>query len=183
MQEALKYRLTGLAVIVLSSGILFPLLFSGDGYRERHPETAIPTMPDLPEVVSIVPETPVLPDTSKVAQPEQAPPGVKKSEVLVKKIEAKKPVISVDKEKPVLDKQGVPVAWTLQLGTFSDEGNVKELRTALVGAGHKVYIRKNGKLVKVYVGPDFQRSNLESLKLKLKKELKLDGIIVRFSTR
>ncbi|MCO4756416.1 MAG: SPOR domain-containing protein [Oceanospirillaceae bacterium] len=183
MQEKLKYRLIGLFVIVLSAGILFPLFFNGDGYRERHLESAIPEVPLLPEVVAIEPQSITLPDTSEVAAPEEPRPVVKKSAELVKKIERKKPVINVDEDKPVLDKQGVPVAWTLQLATFSDEGNANELRTQLIGAGHKVYTRQNGTLVKVYVGPDFQRSNLESLKTRLKKDLNLDGIIVRFSTR
>lgn len=183
MQEKLKYRLIGLVVLVMSAGILFPLFFNGDGYRERHLESAIPEMPPLPEVVNIEPQSKTLPDTSRVAEPEPPAPAPKKSSELVKKIEAKKPVINVEKEKPTLDKQGVPVAWTLQLATFSDEGNAKELRNQLIDAGHKVYTRKNGKLVKVYVGPDFQRSKLEALKSKLKKDLNLDGIIVRFSTR
>ncbi len=184
MQEKLKYRLVGLSVIVLSAGILFPLFFNGDGYKSRHLESAIPEMPALPEVVSITPKTVVLPDTSEVAEPEKpAVATVKKSEVLVAKIEQQKPAINIEKDKPTLDKQGVPVAWTLQLATFNDEGNAKKLRTRLIDAGHKVYTRKNGKLVKVYVGPDFQKTKLQSLKVKLKKEFNLDGIIVRFSTR
>ena len=187
MQEKMKYRLIGLGVVFLSAGILFPLLFNGDGYHERHLTSAIPEAPALPEVVTIEPQLTTLPDTSEVApvievvEPEPEPEPV--TVEITKKIEAVKPEIRIDKEKPVLDKQGVPVAWTLQLATFSDEGNAKELRTQLIQDGHKVYTRKNGNLVKVYVGPDFQRSKLESLKAKLKKDLNLDGIIVRFSTR
>lgn len=183
MQDKLKHRLVGLFVIVLSAGILFPLFFDGEGYRERHLQTAIPPMPALPEVVSITPKTQPLPDTSAVAPPEQPAPDLPKSETLVKKVEPLQPVISTAEEKPVLDKEGVPVAWTLQLATFSDEDNAKELRNTLIDAGHKVYTRKNGDLVKVYIGPDFQRTNLEQLRQRLKKEFNLEGIIVRFSTR
>ena len=75
------------------------------------------------------------------------------------------------------------VAWTLQLASFRDEANAKALRTELLDAGYKVYIRHISGLVKVFVGPELQRTRLESLQAALKEEYSLDGIVVRFTTQ
>ena len=183
MQQSLKHRLIGLAVILIAAGVVLPLLFDGQGYRERHLVSAIPETPDLPAIVEISPDS--VPVQGDVEPAKPLPPvKVEKRPAKVEKaVAARKPAESVVKDKPVLDQQGVPVAWTLQLATFSDEANAKGLRSQLVKAGHKVYTRKQGKLVKVYVGPDLQRSKLEKLKRRLEKDFGLDGIIVRFSTQ
>ncbi|WP_420554144.1 SPOR domain-containing protein [Neptuniibacter marinus] len=187
MQQKIKYRLTGLAVILVSAVIVFPIFFDGAGYQERHLTSEIPEAPERPEIVRIQPQNQALPDTSLAAEPmspvplPKAPENVQK--VIDKEAADHKIDIDIHKEQPVLDQQGVPVAWTLQLASFKDEANAKGLRKQLIAEGHKVFTRKQGDLVKVYVGPEFQKSRLETLKLKLKTDFGLNGIIVRFTTQ
>jgi len=197
MSEHLKLQLTGLGVLVVAAAILFPLFFDGAGYEERNLNSAIPDAPQAPVVVNVTPAKPAIPPTVEVAPPEpvKARPGM--SIVMAEKIrrarEAGEPLppealqaaasLRVEEERPVLDQQGVPVAWTLQLASFKDEANARGLRKRLIKAGHKVYTRKQQGLVKVYIGPDLQRGNLERLKQSLKKTMGMDGIIVRFTTR
>ena len=187
MQQSLKFRLIGLAVILLSAAVVFPVFFDGAGYNERHIESVIPTAPERPEIVRIKPKNEPLPDTSKPAPAApavtlpKAPESV--ARVVAKKIADEKITLDVHKDQPVLDQQGVPVAWTLQLASFKDETNAKGLRKQLISAGHKVFTRKQGDLVKVYVGPEFQKSRLESLQQELKQDFGLNGIIVRFTTQ
>lgn len=183
MEQSLKYRLAGLAIIVLAAGVILPLIFDGEGYKERHLASAIPDAPGLPEVVKIEPVTVPAQAPETLAAPVKPVVVEKRPAKVEKAIIAHAPEESVDADAPVLDQQGVPVAWTLQLATFSDEANAKGLRSQLVKAGHKVYTRKQGTLVKVFVGPDLQRSKLEKLKRRLEKDFGLDGIIVRFSTQ
>lgn len=187
MQQKIKYRLIGLAVILVSAAIVFPVFFDGAGYKERHLKSEIPDAPERPEIVRIKPVNKPLPDTSVVAEP--MPPTVlpkapeKVQKIIDKTVAEEKVKIEIHKDQPVLDQQGVPVAWTLQLASFKDEANAKGLRKQLISEGHKVFTRKQGDLVKVYVGPEFQRTRLEALKLKLKTDFGLNGIIVRFTTQ
>jgi DedD protein len=82
--------------------------------------------------------------------------------------------------KPVLDQQGVPTGWTLQLASFKERTNAVALQQRLKKLGYKAYIRNKGDLSKVFVGPDLQKKVIERLKAELKRKLKLDGLVLRF---
>lgn len=183
MPERLKLRLIGLVAIILSAGILFPLFFDGAGYRERHLSNDIPSEPDAPVVISVTPVKPALPDTSELAEPAPAVERPAKPAPVQAQLDKQAAKLAIEPDTPTLDQEGVPVAWTLQLASFKDETNARALRKQLINAGHKVYTRKQADLIKVYVGPDLQRSNLERLKQELKEKMALDGIIVRFTTQ
>jgi len=179
MDKVSKKRIIGALALVFAGIVLLPLLFDGEGYRERQLTSNIPPAPAIPVATSIEQQHKPLPDTQSYPEavvPEQ--PAV--AEVTAPKPAVKKPKVVAP---PVLDEQNVPVAWTLQLASFKDEANARSLRKQLVAAGHKVYTRKSAKLVKVYVGPDAQRERLEKLKARLQKDFGLDGILVRFTTQ
>jgi DedD protein len=187
MEDSVKRRILGLSVLVIAAVVLFPLFLTGDGYRERHLESRIPAAPAVLDVVDLEPQTKLLPDTSEFPPAQEVP---EKVIVLVESapkndpvIQEKRPVVSTSKDKPQLDEQNVPVAWTLQLASFKDESNARALRKRLVDAGHKVYTRRNADLFKVYVGPKIQRQRLEKLKATLENDFGLDGIILRFTTQ
>lgn len=183
MTEQQKKQLVGAAALIVSALILFPLLLDGSGYRERHLQARIPEPPALPAPVNIEPVVPV-PEPS-ATQPASAEPAVISVPVpeIAAAVDASRPQVSAREEVPVLDEQQVPVAWTLQLASFKDEANARSLRTELVKAGYKVYIRHGPDLVRVFVGPDLQRSRLEALQAQLKADYALDGMIVRFTTQ
>ena len=86
----------------------------------------------------------------------------------------------IGREKPMLDQQGVPTGWALQLASFKDRGNAIALQKKLVKQGYKAYIRDKGDLSKVFVGPDLQKSVLEGVKRDLKRKYKLDGLVLRY---
>ncbi|MFC6673491.1 SPOR domain-containing protein [Marinobacterium aestuariivivens] len=183
MNDGFRQRLIGGAAILVAALVFFPLVFDGEGYRERHLPSNIPAAPELPEVVTIEPQLPALPDTGELAPPQQAREIEPEPAPEVLPPQPALPDLNLPEDTPVLDGQNVPVAWTLQLASFRDEANAKTLRKKLVGAGHKVYTRKIGDLVKVYVGPDIQRGKLEALQTELKEDFGLNGIIVRFTTQ
>ncbi len=183
MTEQQKKRLVGAAAVIVSAVILFPLLLDGSGYRERHLQERIPPAPAMPAVVDIEPTRSSLPDSAVPAEP--AAPAVVKvpSPSLRPAIQQARPKIDAVADTPVLDQQQVPVAWTLQLASFRDEANARSLRKELVDAGYKVYIRHGPDMVRVFVGPDLQRSRLEQLQARLKRDYSLEGMIVRFTTQ
>lgn len=183
VNDGFKQRLLGAAILILAAVILIPVFFDGAGYKERHLESTIPVPPVEPQLVEIKPEKQPLPDTSAPAEPAAPVTVVEMPAEMAKVVEQHKPQIDQRSDPPALDKQGVPVAWSLQLASFKDEDNAKGLRRKLIEAGYKVYTRKNGDLIKVFVGPDMQKTKLEKLQASIQKEFGLDGIIVRFTTR
>lgn len=183
MNDGFRQRLIGGAAILVAALVFFPLVFDGAGYRERHLPSNIPATPELPELVVIEPQQPALPDTREPAPPAEARSIEPMPAPEVLPPQEPLPDLELPEDTPVLDEQNVPVAWTLQLASFRDEANAKSLRKKLVSAGHKVYTRKIGDLVKVYVGPDIQRTKLEALQTELKEDFGLNGIIVRFTTQ
>ena len=188
VQASIRRRLIGLAALLIISLAVSPLIFDAAGYKERHIENRIPPRPEMPAIVEAAPAqveataevSEVKPEPAKVLEPVvvKAPP--------VEIVEASKKRAPQDvapsEDMPTLDANGIPAAWSLQLASFRDERNAKSLRAELTQAGYKVYIRRADELVRVYVGPEMQRTRLEKLKVAIKEQYSLDGMIVRFTT-
>ena len=163
MELIVKKQIIGTLAIIFIVMVFFPLFFSGDGYKERHLASIIPPKPATQTFQNIEPLLKPLVNTQQIA--------------------AEKSTAQAAHKKVALDQQGVPTAWTLQLASFKDAANARALRKQLLKAGHKVYTRQNGSLVKVYVGPAIDKQRLEALKKGLKKDFGLDGLLVRFTTQ
>ena len=90
--------------------------------------------------------------------------------------------------KPGIDDDGHLKAWSLRLASFPDESNADKLQTKLRSKGYASYINKvvNGshrkKTFIVYIGPDVRVDELRNIKILLKKEMGLSGVIVRFDS-
>jgi len=192
IQASMRRRLLGLASLLIISLAIAPLIFDAAGYKERNIVDRIPPKPSLPPVVemsstqsAVQIDDPTSNTVSKIEPP-------KLSEAVVVKappaniVDAMKVVapaeISPAEDMPRLDENGIPAAWSLQLASFRDERNAKSLRADLTSSGYKVYIRRANDLVRVYIGPEMQRTRLETLKESIKEKYSLDGMIVRFTT-
>lgn len=77
------------------------------------------------------------------------------------------------------------VAWTLQLGSFNHAGNVRALVAKLRKAGITAYTLPakpvDGKLTKVFVGPDVSKEKLKARQAQVFKVTKLKGRIVSYN--
>lgn len=157
MDKALQQRLIGAVALVALGVIFIPALLDGSGYKSRQEKTV--KIPDKPSF-------PPLSQTS--IEPVATPIDKRKAEIeKKKKTEPAKPIQS----------------WTLQVGTFGKESNANSIRDKLRKAGHPAYVEKtasDGKAsYRVRVGPELDKTRLEKLKTRFKKELKIDGFIVR----
>ncbi len=83
-----------------------------------------------------------------------------------------------------LDKNSLPVSWSLQLGSFRDRENAIKLRARLRDAEHRSYIlyakTSEGETYRVFVGPMVKKSALQELQGKIEASLKLKGQVVRY---
>lgn len=81
--------------------------------------------------------------------------------------------------------EGVPTAWVIQLATFSNQKNANELIQTLRAKGFDAYLRKThvaGKLqVRVYVGPNIRKAEIEKIQQQLQQQFHLKGVVAKYS--
>lgn len=86
--------------------------------------------------------------------------------------------------KPTIDSQGLPVAWMLQIVSVSDENKAKTLREQLLSMGHKAYIKRvpiDGKtLHRIYIGPKFEKAEIERLKPQIDARFGVHSLVKRY---
>lgn len=102
-----------------------------------------------------------------------------KPELLGESVEEAKPEI-----KTIPKKIDAKKSWVIQLGSFRHQKNVSELVEKLKYHGYTTFTRpistKNGNLTKVFVGPDINKSALESKIKPLKELTRVEGKVTRF---
>jgi len=85
---------------------------------------------------------------------------------------------------PALDARGLPEAWSVRLGSFSNASNASNLVSNLQQAGHRAYSRQinssQGVLTAVFVGPLVDRAAAQLLMESLRVDFQLNGLIVRY---
>ena len=164
MEKALKQRLTGAVVLVISGVVLIPLLLDGAGFNARFSkDIEIPPAP----IVKIkswdeLKEIPANSSTTKTRPRSSANSN------------------SVNKTKKITDP--IIKAWALQLGSFSQHTNALVLQDQLRAKGYRAFVVKSKKSEKtryeVRIGPDLDRSKIEKIAKKLKKTGNRDSLIV-----
>lgn len=196
MNDILKQRLVG-ALILIALGVVFwPIIFVEQDTKPLGEAAHIPVRPSVdttplappskeglresPQIeanatveLAEVPQQPVAPaeeDTpgEQAATPEEAPV----------KTRTEAPA------KPAVDADGVPIGWILQVASISNVDKADELRKRLIDMGYKAYVKKiktgNSVLLRVYVGPKFERARLESIKPTIDAEFKVDSMVRRY---
>lgn len=165
MDDGLKKRLIGAAVLASLAVIFVPMLF-----EEAPPgPPAIPPLPGKPPVTDFasqmlrdtVPEvTPLAPEEVKVAEPVKAPAKAAAEP-------ASPPARKPERSKPTTPKPG-PTAWVVQVGSFSNRDNarklVSRLRDADLPTPDPELVTVNGKrFYRVRVGPVVERARAEGM--------------------
>ncbi len=175
MDERLKQRLVGAAVLVLAAVIFVPMLLDqGDG-DPRPPARIIPhpppepMPPPLPEDASA--RSVPLDGNRRLAAP--APPAP---------VAQTPPAKTVKKAAPVAPAAAsVKSGFAVQVGSFSKAGNARGLRDKLLAKGYTAFVKSAGSVTRVYVGPQSSREKAEKVLKKLLAELRLKGIVVQLS--
>lgn len=194
MNDILKQRLVGALILVALGVVFWPIIFVEPGAPGNNPQTPIPAAPaidnsplaspepsgwrastepyddealGLEQQVDAERETPEPEDD--VGEPVVAPPPVARTAAPVA---------------PALDDKGVPIAWSIQVATVSSAAKAGELRDSLLAMQEKAYIRKvergDKDLYRVYVGPRFERAQLERAQAGIDKHFGVKSLIVRY---
>jgi DedD protein len=187
MDNKLKQRLVGATVLIVLAVIFIPQLLDGD------PDSTLTEIKLPPEAEGgftsrIIPLDEPVPagipaavDDAEPVNTEPPPPAV-----VVPPVEDE-PNASVTKpELPVAaSSPNIADTWVVQLATVSNEKNALKFRDDLRAKGYTAFVEslqgQKGKVFRVRVGPEAERSAAETLRDKLEKEFKIKGIINRYS--
>jgi hypothetical protein len=80
----------------------------------------------------------------------------------------------------LLNQQGLPNAWVVQLGNFGNRSNAIRLKEKVVKAGFTAYMIPKDDLFKVVVGPELNRSKAKDLQQKLKNTFNVTGRVILY---
>lgn len=187
MEEGrLKQRLVGAVVLIALAVIFIPMLLSGGremempvfgtNVPERSAEITRIQHIDIAEMHEIQ-QQPVNPKRIPIAHGLPEPEIVKETKSIVETIASL--TESKEEKKPVLKE----TVWAVQVGSFSKRSNAlglkDKLRKKKIHAFVERIIKNNVAIYRVRVGPEVTRKKAEALKLKLKKEFKLSGLVVK----
>lgn len=192
LDRGLKQRIVGALVLVALAVIFLPMLLTReDELRhvrvEAPPMPPMPTLPDIRTTPVTVPEP--LPDEPVPAEP-AAPisslplpaPTVSVAPRAVPTPAPKAEPVSPVRRTPEarLDANSLPVTWSVQLASLSNRANAMTLQKTLRGQGYNAYVRVFEGKNRVFVGPVIERAEANRLRDQLRRQHKLDGIVVRF---
>ena len=198
MDNILKQRLVG-ALILLALGVVFwPIIFvEPDANQPLGDPARVPQRPDIdsspiaPASAEGLRTSPALGEMGKAADPavsvhENASPIDNIAPViappLVQPIAVK--TRSEAPVKPAIDADGVPIGWILQVASITNAEKAEQLRSRLLAMGYKAYVKKirsdNAVLMRVYVGPKFERSKLEAMQAVIDAEFRVKSMVRRY---
>lgn len=199
MNDMLKQRLVGALILVALGVVFWPIIFVEPGQRSATEQLRIPPPPMIDTApiespdqeglraspaesggeeageafIEDIIESPAT--TATVAEPAAPDPAMT----------AESHTREVPPERPALDSRGVPVAWLLQVASVSSAAKADELRDQLLVTREKAFVKKftqSGKVFyRVYVGPNFERAQLEKIQADIDTRFKVHSLIVRYT--
>jgi DedD protein len=198
MDDGLKQRLVG-AIVLVAVGIIFvPSLLNQEGRREVDLATQVPPEPvvmprpleipdptqpqDIPAPKSLEdnyahPDDPV--DEEMQEEPETTIRVVENGEA-VEAVEAD----ASPQPQSVLNEEGIPQAWSIQVSSFESESNAVAFEHKLKAAGYTAYTRSsrvnNANVYRVFVGPKINRQTALATKAEIDKAFKTQAMLVEF---
>ncbi|QSX35935.1 SPOR domain-containing protein [Shewanella sedimentimangrovi] len=198
MSSQFHNRLVGTVVLVALGVIFLPDILDGKKARVEEQFAEIPLRPEasaeLLPASQFEPESlaedddagaPSAADESvtetATAEPE---PERKPAEAEVKQTAQAQPQTQAKPVQTQSQRSAKQAAWTVQLGAFSNAANVQALVKKLRKAGFSAYTLParpvDGKLTKVYIGPDVSQEKLTRLLTEVEKLTQLKGKVVAY---
>ena len=172
MDEKLKQRLIGAVVLSCLAIILLPLLLNGTEEGRMVSVSVIPSPPkiDLSDIT-------VNDVKRKIVEMERASEKRLPREIVD---ESNYEIAGAHS----LDKNNLPVNWSVRLGSFEKKENAIRLRNRLRAENYRSYIyysnTNDGEMYRVFVGPLSSKKKLAPINRELEEKFKLRGSIVRY---
>ncbi|HSG60092.1 MAG TPA: SPOR domain-containing protein [Pseudomonadales bacterium] len=178
MKQTLRQRLVGALVLLAIGVILWPVIFDEGPKRTVSKISVIPPAPSIEPVV-IEPLINPVPSDQATFGPtdDQGLPLVEELDQEVIQQLAALPAATP----AVVDEQGLPEAWSIQVGAFSNQTNALALVKKLQAAGFKAYLRERDGLARVLVGPKLTKQSAAEDLRAIEQAFELQGRLVRYA--
>lgn len=183
MDIALKQRIVG-ALIIIGGGIVFiPSILEGPVIDSQQLVLDVPPRPEL---------TPYKVDPARyeqlVTEVDAQIAGDQAQEIPAEADVANKaentPATTQEIAKTTVSKPPLNPVWTVQLGSFTQIGNAKDLEARLQKNKFKAYMKKintdNGIRYRVFVGPEIRQADAYAVAQQLQKKFGLSGLVVKY---
>lgn len=188
LDEKLKQRLVGAAVLVSLAIIFLPSLFYKEKRVEIDTTTQIPPAPAV-EPVQIAklerPKDAQAPPFDKLFQPD---PEAAVTETNVKNPPAQPEAVpepTKKPEQPRLNAAGVPVGWVVQVASFKSNEAAQSLLDKLIKADYRAYQQPvttaKGEFFRVLIGPFIEEQRARTIKSRVDKAYKVQSRVLRFN--
>ncbi len=201
-ESKLKQRIVGALVLIALAVIFLPMLLKQEDPArkvvvEAPPMPAIPEQPQYPVTEVAVPE-PVLDDewdgaviteqSPSIDSASTAPAAVVPAPAAAVVAQSVQPVVtqSVSKKPeqpviaPAIDKNNLPVSWSVQLASLTSKANAEALRDAYRNKQYNAYVRSSEGVHRVLIGPLIKESDAQSMCKSLKTREKQECFVVRY---
>ncbi|WP_299584677.1 SPOR domain-containing protein [uncultured Microbulbifer sp.] len=202
LNDGFKQRIVGALVLVALAVIFLPSLLDQESKGHINAVSQIPAEPDI-RPIEIAKPQPVAdvapaPAADEIFQPEVPEKFSNPAEGAAKFATADAPVQHANAEgatesapgaakkeaSPLVDAQGQPVAWVVQVASYKDDSRAQQLRMRLMDEGFRAYTRavetKKGRFVRVFVGPQVSKADAQTLKRELDTLLQAQTLVLRF---
>ncbi|WP_375320882.1 SPOR domain-containing protein [Aliivibrio logei] len=182
MSSPFQRRLVGTIILVAIGVIVLPDLFDGKKKHYQEEFASIPIKPELSkDVGQFEIQEPIDFDAELPGEPVEVT-------IESSKTEPKKEILSIVERKQSEKVEKIDYAksaWIIQLGVFRNADNATNLALKLRKQGFQAHTfpkePKKGDLVRVAVGPDVSKPDLEKQLPKLKEITGLNGQLLKFT--
>ncbi len=201
MASQFQNRLVGISILVATVVIFLPTVIDGKKTAYEDEFVATPIHPEVrehtqqleniePEQLENIANNSELEDVQQLSVESEDDWQVQEiaSTVTTDKLaEAEKEVVKeavVAVTPTYMKKKLLDTAWTIQLGAFQNAANINSLLKTLHKAGFQAHTIPteviDGKLTRLFVGPDVSKAKLEKQLPRLKRLTKLQGKLLTF---
>jgi DedD protein len=188
LNDGVKQRIVGALVLAALAVIFLPTLFDREGARYIDITSQIPTAPDIQPIEIAEPQpvadAPPAPEPQEIFQPQVVNSQSAAGQAQPTTAPAETAAELTAEASPVLDPQGLPIAWVVQVAAYRDAKSAERLRAQLMDEGYKAYTRAvttdKGQMLRVFVGPKVNRADALAVKQELDRLLKTQTLVLRF---
>ena len=200
MNPILRQRLVGTLVLVALGVVFWPLIFVTPDQRDPISVQPMTDKPDIDRSPIAVPETyevevtEKLPEPVRIAEEEQIAADAE-TRIDAENIDLVDLPQRADLEsalvpeapsagEPLIDDEGLPVFWVLQVATVGSDARAAELVQGLTDLGYTAfsapYTRVDEELFRVQIGPNAERRKLLLIKPQVDSVLGVDSQVLRY---
>ncbi len=171
METGLKRRLVGAIVIAAVAVIFIPLILDG-------------TEEERLAVIEEIPPAPTFDFREQIAVSEIQATMESRRRANAASMPQERASKDDEAESELLDQNGLPVGWSLQVASFRDRDNAIVLRSEIRELGHGAYVLLNrtneGQFYQVLVGPSLDQEGLSQAGQDIADKMGLTVQIVRY---